>query len=201
MRRPLNPAAARSLFCLLGVSALAIIAAALPSTWQNALEFQHRAIAGGELWRLLSGHLVHLGWQHLAMNLLGLGLIWALLLRFESASNCALAGVLLSLGVSLGLYWLSPGVAWYVGLSGVLHGLLVWALLRQWRIAPPLHAVVLGLVALKLVWEQIGGPLPGSAELVRGRVVVEAHLYGALSGALLWILQLGTDKYTREVSE
>ncbi|MGD8932225.1 MAG: rhombosortase [Chromatiales bacterium] len=197
----LNPATARCGSCLLGVSLLTLLAVTLPPEWQNLMQFQHRTIAGGELWRLLSGHLLHLGWKHLLMNLLGLWLIWALLLRSESNGSCILVLCLVALGTSLGLYLLSPQIAWYRGLSGVLHGLLVWALLKQWRSSPLTHGIILGLLALKLAWEQTAGPLPGSAELVSGRIVVEAHLYGALSGALLWAVQLGTDKITREITE
>ena len=201
MRQSLSLTTARSRLCLFTLSALALLVMLLPPDWQNLLEYQPRAIGEGELWRLLSGHLVHLGWEHLAMNLAGCGLIWALLLGAESDSNCALTLFLVALGASLGLYFLSPEVAWYRGLSGVLHGLLIWALLRQWQVSPLTHGIVLGLVGLKLVWEQIGGPLPGSAQLVSGRIVVEAHLYGALSGALVWAVQLGMAKFTREVSE
>jgi rhomboid family GlyGly-CTERM serine protease len=187
---------ASSAFTLLLVSALALLVVSLPAGWQNGLEFQHLAISGGELWRLFSGHLTHLSWGHLLMNLLGLWLIWALLLRTESAVMVALILLMLGLGTSLGLYLCSPAIAWYRGLSGVLHGLLVWGLMRQWRSQPGPHAIILGLVALKLAWEQFSGPLPGSATLASGRIVVEAHLYGALAGALLWAPQLGMDKST-----
>jgi rhomboid family GlyGly-CTERM serine protease len=195
MRRPLNRSYAGSILCLLGITALALLAMTLPPDWQQGLEFQYRAIGEGELWRLISGHLVHLGGEHLLMNLLGLWLIWALLLRFKTGPNCALAFFLLTLGTSLCLYLLSPEIAWYQGLSGVLHGLLVWALLSQWQSSPGTHGVILGLVACKLTWEQVSGPLPGSSELVRGRIIVEAHLYGALSGALLWALQSAKGKF------
>ncbi len=192
---------ASSGFTLLLVSVLALLTIALPPDWQNGLEFQHPAIGQNQWWRLISGHLTHLGWGHLLMNLLGLWLIWALLLRCESALSTALVLLLLGLGTSLGLYLYSPAIAWYRGLSGVLHGLLVWALLRQWNAQPATHAIMLGLVALKLAWEQFSGPLPGSASLASGRIIVEAHLYGALAGALLWSLQLAVDKITREVAE
>ena len=75
----MNPASTRSGLCLLGLSALALLAMLLPPEWQNLLEYQRRAIGEGELWRLFSGHLVHLGWEHLLMNLVGFWLIWALL--------------------------------------------------------------------------------------------------------------------------
>jgi len=36
----------------------------------------------------------------------------------------------------------------------------------------------------KLVYEALVGPLPGSAESSGGTVIVVAHIYGAVSGAI-----------------
>ena len=44
------------------------------------------------------------------------------------------------------------------------------------------------LVVGKLSWEQFDGALPGSESVAGGLVVVDAHLYGALAGALLGIV-------------
>ena len=71
-------------------------------------------------------------------------------------------------------------------LSGILHGLLVFALLQQLTQQPRSTALLLTLVAGKIAWEQLAGPLPGSESWTGGRVIVDAHLYGALSGTLLW---------------
>ena len=38
------------------------------------------------------------------------------------------------------------------------------------------------LLAAKLFWEYMNGPLPGSESMTGGRVIVEAHLYGAMAG-------------------
>jgi hypothetical protein len=70
-----------------------------------------------------------------------------------------------------------------VGLSGVLHGLLVAGLLHG-LMTPRRResAVVLALVFAKLAYEQLAGPLPGSAATAGGAVIVDAHLYGAIAG-------------------
>ena len=44
------------------------------------------------------------------------------------------------------------------------------------------------LVAGKLVWEQLAGPLPGSESASGGAVIVDAHLYGAMGGVLATLL-------------
>ena len=43
--------------------------------------------------------------------------------------------------------------------------------------------VAIGLAA-KLLLEQVTGPLPVTAELSGGRVIVDAHLYGAVAGCI-----------------
>jgi rhomboid family GlyGly-CTERM serine protease len=82
----------------------------------------------------------------------------------------------------LGLYWFHPELIWYVGLSGVLHGLFIYGAVREIRFYPFSGYVLVLLLAGKLFWETMNGALPGSEEVTGGRVVVEAHLYGAIAG-------------------
>lgn len=149
----------------------------------QALRYERAAVLHGQVWRLLTGHLTHLGTVHLLLNLGALWLIWLLFADTVPARRW-LGGLLVTaLGCGLALLLLSPTLAWYVGLSGVLHGLLVIGAAGEWRRGRrPLAAVLLGGLALKLAWEQTVGAMPGSTELVGSAVVVEAHLYGALAG-------------------
>ncbi len=148
------------------------------------LRYQRESILAGEWWRLFTGHLVHLGWSHLWLNLAGLLLVWWLVGHALSIRHW---WWLIAIGlpsISLGLLLWLPGLAWYVGLSGLLHGMLVAGgvrlLLQGEREAPLLLLIVLGKVA----WELWQGPLPGSREAAGGNVVVEAHALGALVGLL-----------------
>lgn len=154
-----------------------------PQPWQLHLRYDRDAVAAGEFWRLLTGNFVHLGWRHLGLNLLGLGLgTWAFA-PDRSALQWLLATLVAALAVNLGLFYLTPEVRWCVGLSGVLHGLMIvgfggWALQRE-RYAWGLLAVVLA----KIAWEQSGGAMPWAADLAGGAVVADAHLWGAVGGA------------------
>ena len=156
---------------------------------RELLRFDRLAISGGELWRLISGHLVHLGWSHLALNAIGLLLVWYLVAKRFSAAQWLLSTLIIIAGIDAGFWFLEPQLAWYVGLSGLLHGLLVAGVtsgiikdghLESWIIA--------GLLAIKLLYEQLIGPLPGSESASGGGVVVAAHLYGAIAGGLVAIV-------------
>lgn len=150
----------------------------------GALRYQRAEILHGQLWRLLSGHLLHLGGAHLLLNLCGLGLVWALFARELSGLVGWRVLLCSALGVSLGLLLFDPDLVWYVGLSGVLHGLFAAGAVRLWRERPTEAALMLTVLAGKLLWEQLLGPLPGTSAVAGGPVVVDAHLFGALGGCL-----------------
>ncbi len=168
----------------LALALAALLLAIAGSSMTELLRYQVANIKTGEIWRLISANLVHLGWSHTLMNLLGLGLIWGLFWRFFSNWQWWLISLISSLSVSLGLIFLNPELVWYVGLSGVLHGLFVAGAIGAIRRGDRREAILLAAIAGKLLWEQSIGALPGSADMAGGPVVVDSHLYGAISGAL-----------------
>ena len=151
---------------------------------RELLAYDREALAAGELWRLLSGHFVHLGWSHLLLNLAGLSLVMWLVGYAFDVLHWALITALSIAAIDAGLWLLDVQLDWYVGLSGLLHGLLAAGLFvglaRRDR-----EALILAVFVLaKLGWEQLVGPLPGSESTSGGAVIVNAHLYGAAGGAL-----------------
>lgn len=173
---------------VLALTLAALLVALLGEPAAQRLRYERGAILSGEVWRLFSGHLVHLGWTHLGLNAAALVLIAALLGRLQRAPPWAWSVLASSLGVGLGLLWCSPQVDWYVGLSGVSHGLVAAggaALARERRAA---GFAWLALLAGKLAWEQFHGALPGSQAVIGGATVVDAHLYGAVAGLMAALL-------------
>lgn len=160
------------------------------------LRFDRGGIANGEAWRLLSGHAVHLGISHWLLNIAGLGLVWYLV---GDAFDWRRWLIVVASGIAAidaGLWMLNPSLNWYVGLSGLLHGLLVAGIVGTWH-RRRFEAAILGaIVTAKLGYEQLAGPLPGSELTSGGAVVVDAHLYGAIgglvAGAALISLRRGT---------
>src|SRR5210317_1179669 len=150
-----------------------------------ALAYTREGVAAGELWRLLTNHLVHLGWAHMWLNLAGIALVaWLVGGVFDWRRWLAVAGIT-ALVIAAGFWFLYPELEWYVGLSGLEHGLLIAGLYSGIRMRDNESMILLGFVLAKLAWEQIsGGPLPGSEATSGGSVIVDAHLYGTVGGAI-----------------
>jgi len=154
----------------------------------NLLSYNRSEILQGEIWRLISCHFIHMGWPHLAMNLMGFAFIWFIAEKLLSIKEIILSIVFSGLLISLGLLILEPEIMWYIGSSGILHGFLVAAAIagmqaKYWEA----YALFIFLV-VKLCWEQILGPLPSSTAIAGVKIIVDAHLYGALGGLLSTVL-------------
>ncbi len=148
------------------------------------LRYDRSAIAAGGWWRLLTAHIVHLDAHHLALNALGLVLMWSLFAADYDAIEWSIIVLAGALAISSGLWWLSPRVAWYVGASGVLHSVVAAGTAKHLAARAWDRWILLGLLSAKLIYEQLGGREPPL-------VVVDAHLYGAVCGfvvgaALSW---------------
>jgi rhomboid family GlyGly-CTERM serine protease len=172
----------------LGLCLIGVIAQLFDPATTEALRYERSAIQAGEVWRLITGNLVHLGWEHLALNLAGLLLVWLLFGRLLSTRQWLIVSATSCLAVGLGLLLFDPELDWYVGLSGMLHGLFVTGLLLNLRSGYKLEWLLLAALVVKLVWEQYHGAMPGSAEIAGGAVIVNAHLYGAVSGIVTGLL-------------
>ncbi|MCK2094551.1 rhombosortase [Thauera aromatica] len=128
-------------------------------------------------WRLLTAHFVHLGWHHTLLNVAGVLLCCALTPDvFDRRAAWRIVG--LALGISLGLWGLSPDALPYVGLSGVLYGLFVLGLAPKALRRDPWAGVSLALITGWMLWQWWAGALPAEERLIGGRVISIAHLYG-----------------------
>ncbi len=155
----------------------------------EALRYERAAVLGGQLWRLLSAHAVHLGWAHCLMNVGGLALCAALAAGTRSWRAWAAAIAVLALGVGVLLLVASPQTKNYAGLSGVLYGLFIWVLApRAWR-GDRVARLVLIAVAARIAWQMFHPPSDAQRALIGGEVMVEAHLYGALCALVLCLWQ------------
>ncbi len=169
---------------VLVIALLCVCIAAFGDAARELLRYERVAIAWGEYWRLLSAHFAHLGYPHLALNLAGLLLVWLLVGRLYSTWQWLLVAAFSIVVMDAGFWFVDSEMRWYVGLSGLLHGLLLAGAIAGFRSLPVESIVIAAVVVAKLAYEQIVGPLPGSESVAGAAVVVNAHLYGAIGGAL-----------------
>ncbi|VAW83911.1 hypothetical protein MNBD_GAMMA18-786 [hydrothermal vent metagenome] len=163
------------------LSLIMLILALLPREIEDSLIFHRQHLIAGEWWRLFSGHLVHLSWQHLLMNIAGLWLIIWLAKNRLTTTEWLVALLSSSLLISLALLFFS-NLDWYVGFSGVLHGFLILVAYRLIADKEFEGWWLLLFVLLKIGWEQWQGASPELEQIIDGNVIIDAHLYGAVAG-------------------
>jgi rhomboid family GlyGly-CTERM serine protease len=167
-----------------GLSGLAEVFGETGRTW---LRYEREPIAAGELWRLVTGHLVHLGPSHALMNVAALAVLALVLSRYLKSLDWLSVFLFSALAIDGGLFWAAPSVVWYVGLSGVLHGFWASATVFAWRDDQRQAAVLTALIVFKLSYESWYGPVPMTGAVAAGPVIAVAHAYGA-AGGVCWAL-------------
>lgn len=156
--------------------------------FSDSLRFDRDVVENGSWWLLLSCNFVHLGLNHLLLNLSGLGLIYFLLWSNYSTAEWLIITLVSSVGVGVGVYLWSLELHWYVGFSGALHGLMIAGAIADIRRYPKSGSALLTLIIAKLIWEQLYGAVPGSEAAAGGSVAVDSHLYGAICGAICGLI-------------
>ena len=165
---------------LLATCALLLLPELAGDAGRGALRYERTGLAAGQWWRLLTAHIVHLDLEHAALNSLGLVLMWALFAR-DYRPRQWLAIVLGAIAaIDAGLWLRDSTVAWYVGSSGALHGVMAAGTLAHLRRRDLDGWLLAVFIVVKLAYEQSVGALPFTDSHVG--VVVDAHLYGTLGG-------------------
>ena len=154
-------------------------------------EFNREALAHGEYWRFLTGHLVHFNTSHLIWDVGTLCLLAALLPSLSVGGWLRLLGGAAAV-ISAGVWFLAPQLEFYRGLSGLdcaLFGAAVTGfVVRAFRERDyPLLAVALlagfGFLA-KCQWELQQGSTLFAQSAGSFVPVPLAHLLGAVWGAI-----------------
>jgi rhomboid family GlyGly-CTERM serine protease len=168
---------------------LMLLLAALEPHASELLRYDRYAIDAGEWWRLCTAHLVHLSWTHTLLNLSGLALTTLIFQTELSTRDDSIALAVCICGTTFGIHLFSPQLIWYVGFSGVLHGYLIYHLIKGNSGSPLPSLIAVTAVFAKVLWEQSPwGDTARTAQLIGGAVAIDSHLYGAISGLLMgWI--------------
>lgn len=162
--------------------------ALLPDSWIDCLQYDRVAILDGEVWRLWSAHAVHFTFRHALVDT-GVLFLAGVIVECEigaqrMVSTLAVTAPLISLGLLLGV----PDLLHYRGASGVATMMLVFAIglllakrpSRTWLLLAAGSAII-----GKIGSEALGSPANISNLPANLAVVWQAHLFGAIFGALI----------------
>lgn len=173
---------------LLGPSSCLFVIFLIFFTPLNGLfEFDRSAIDAGSLWMVVSSQFTHGNLAHLLLNATGVVFIWALHGEYTTATRYWLNLGMLSLLTGVAIYLFALDIHYYTGLSGVLHGVILWGALMDIKLGRKDGWLLLLGVIAKLAWEQFFGASDSIKDLIEANVAVDAHLYGAVCGFLLFL--------------
>ncbi|WP_179957755.1 rhombosortase [Exilibacterium tricleocarpae] len=158
----------------------------LPAEARLWLELHPATWWQGEYWRLLTGHLVHAGWWHWLLNALGIAVLQQLLGPYLAVRHWMACCLFSAVFVSVGLGLISS-LSYYLGFSGLLHALFIFAALQALAREKVVALAVLAIVLGKVVLEQIAGPAESSARLIGIAVATDAHWLGAVAGLCFYL--------------
>lgn len=147
---------------------------------QEYLIWDRTAIENGQWWRVLTGNITHTNLIHMLMNLSALWILAVLhKMYYQDKTLILLTGFMMPV---IGLLMFFTPYSSYAGLSGVLHGLFAFGIIRDIQYKQPLGYLLLVLFFGKLIGElwTLGGSF--NASLIDAHVAYQAHWAGALIG-------------------
>lgn len=169
----------RTTFGVVFVLIMLIIMAQFPLLHQ-LLVWDRQQIQAGQWWRIVTGNITHTNVNHLAMNVVGLLVITWLHYRYYAKYSIALFIWVLMVLIGLALFF-TP-FDWYAGLSGVLHGLFVWGVVKDIQHKVPLGWLMLCGILIKLLLDTVNQGDVMTATLIEANVAYQVHWVGALVG-------------------
>jgi rhomboid family GlyGly-CTERM serine protease len=92
----------------------------------GVMQFEREGVAAGEVWRIVSGHLVHWNLEHFVWDLAAFALLGAIC-EARDRRTCVATLSAAAVAISVGVFWLRPDLATYRGLSGIDSALFVLA--------------------------------------------------------------------------
>lgn len=183
------PTQARFLFPPLGLACLMVVMHLLEPLSSEYFGFYINKILEGEIWRAVTGQLLHTNTNHLLLNLGGLLLIWALHgENYQWRHFISITLIFLVLTGSTLLFFAQ--YQHYAGLSGILHSYLVYGACFDIRKGDKTGWLLLIGIIAKVSYENIIGAAAETESLIEAAVATEAHLVGAIVGGVAALIVL-----------
>lgn len=179
------PVQAKYILAPLLVVIVSIVMALTEPVSSHLFAYDRNQLDNFQWWRLITGHFLHTNSPHLLLNTAGVALLWALHGHYYNASRYLIQLLVLCLGTAIGLYLFDQQMQWFVGLSGVLHGLFIIGAYFDIKHSFKIGWLMLIGVWIKVIHEQIFGASEEVAELIAANVAVDAHLFGTITGSII----------------
>lgn len=165
------------------------------------LAFDRMQIEQFQWWRLLTANLLHTNANHLLLNLIAVALLWALHGQYFRLGQYTLMFFILCISTTLLIYGFAKQLQWYVGLSGVLHGVFLIGAYFDIKQGMKTGWLLLIGVLIKVGHEQIFGASQDIADLINATVAIDAHLFGTISGLMIIVILYGKLRLTEGLKE
>lgn len=156
----------------------------LLQSYVAVLEFDRQQILAGQVWRIWTGHFVHSHFTHLALNSITAVALYSVFMSRIQAAELLLSVFLFAFVISIILLYQYPNLAWYNGLSGLLHALVAYLCIRFFGAHNKLYWLGFSLVWIKVVHEMFGMQKGYQSELSGMTIIAEAHFIGGCIGTL-----------------
>ena len=108
---------------------------------------------------------------------------------------------ILCISTTLLIYGFAKQLQWYVGLSGVLHGVFLIGAYFDIKQGMKTGWLLLVGVLIKVGHEQIFGASQDIADLINATVAIDAHLFGTISGLMIIVILYGKLRLTEGLKE
>lgn len=148
----------------------------------DVLEFDRQLILSGEIWRIWTGHLVHTNTSHFSLNVVAAIIIYFTFLTEIKLGSLLLCSLIFAALISTALLVLYPNLAWYNGMSGLLHALAAYFSVCLARDKDKVLWIGFAIVWGKVLFDATNAN-SGHVNLIDDMAVItEAHFIGALMG-------------------
>lgn len=186
----------------LGLSGLCLLLFGLFGPLSEILVYDKEAIASGELWRLVTGHLVHLSSGHMLLNVAAFfPLAWFLERGLGLSPTRLLSTFFISIfAINAWLFFGLPSLEYYVGLSAYLNSLWALLMLMAWHKSG--HKIFLLFLlgdAVKIAFEGFSGTSIFTS--LAWPPVPTAHAVGFLVGVALFLFLKRETNLTKKFKE
>lgn len=169
------------------------ITALLQAIGPEHLRYERDWVQTGQIWRIVTGHWVHVGWVHWFLNSFSLVVMVILTTPAWSVPRWIINTVGLAIGISILMTLFNPEVKDMAGHSGVLYGLFILGALSLYAEDRLIAILVIFAILLKVCMEQFDFYDFNTSAFIGARVIVDSHMYGVFSAIAI---ALGWSTYT-----